>query len=106
MTTKPKYPVKFMEQKKAKASDKRYLQLTNAITVHGYKRVDGTSVPDQHFERYSFVELVEKPTEESIIAAGNKSEAAGAFMEKRAANWGELTLKEYHVQPKKEENRQ
>lgn len=104
MSNKPKYPVKFMEQKKAKGSDKRYLQLTNAITVHGYTRVDGTKVPDQTFERYSFVELVEKPDEETLIAAGNKSEAAGAFMEKRAANWGQFTIKEYHVQPKKENN--
>lgn len=104
MTNKPKYPVKFMEQKKAKGSDKRYLQLTSDITVHGYTRKDGTKTPDQFFPKYCFVELVEKPTDEDVIVAGNKSEAAGAFLEKRAANWGELTLKEYHVQPKKEEN--
>ena len=95
-----------MEQKKAKASDKRYLQLTNDVTVHGYTRKDGTKTPDQFFPKYSFVELVEKPTEEAIIEASNKSDAAGAFMEKRAANWGEFTIKEYQVQPpKKDDNR-
>ncbi len=104
MTNKPQYPVKFMEQKKAKASDKRYLQLTSDMTVHGYMRKDGTKTPDSFFPKYSFVELVAQPTEEEIIAAGNTSEKAGAFLEKRAANWGEFTIKEYHVQPKKDEN--
>ncbi len=104
MSNKPKYPVKFMEQKKAKESDKRYLQLTNGITVHGYTRKDGTVVPDQFFPQYCFVELVEKPTKAQIIESSNKSKAAGAFMEKRAANWGQFTIKEYHVQPKKENN--
>ena len=101
----PKYPVKFMEQKKAKGSDKRYLQLTNDVTVHGYTRKDGTKTPDQFFPKYSFVELVEKPTDEQVIEASNKSEKAGAYLEKRAQNWGEFTIKEYQVQPKKEDNR-
>lgn len=104
MSNKPKFPVKFMEQKKAKASDRRYLQLTADITVHGYTKKDGTKTPDQFFPKYSFVELVSQPTDAEIIEAGNKSEKAGAFLEKRAATWGEFTIKEYHVQPKKEEN--
>ncbi len=104
MSNKPKYPVKFMEQKRFKdGSDGKYLQLTNAITVHGYTRKDGTVVPDQFFEKWSFIEIVQKPTQENIIVAGNTSEKAGAFLEKRAANWGEFTLKEFHVQPKKDQ---
>lgn len=102
MSNKPKYPVKFMEQKKAKGSDKKYFQLTNAVTVHGYTKKDGTVIPDQTFEKYSFVELVTKPSEEDIIVASNTSDKAGNYLEKRAANWGLLTLKEFHVQPKKE----
>lgn len=95
-----------MEQKLSKSGDKRYFRLSSDLTVHGYTRKDGTKTPDQFFPKGSFVNLIEKPTELEIIEAGNKSEAAGAFLEKRAANWGggypESLLKEYEVQPPKD----
>lgn len=114
------YPMKIMEQRRSREKNKNgeytiYLQTTVDLIVPGYTKKDGTKVPDRKLPKYSFVDLVAEPTDEEIIVASNKSEAAGEFLQKRKDNWGvvyiqgerkqeaELLRKEYHVRPKTEQ---
>lgn len=113
------YPVKIMEQRRSKEKGKNgeytiYLQTTVDLIIPGYTKKDGTKVPDRKLPKYSFVDLVSRPTDEEIVVASNKSEAAGEFLQKRQDNWGvtyvkgerrdesELLRKEYHVRPKQD----
>src|SRR6476659_5190632 len=119
MSNEKQYPVKIMEQRRSKEKGKNgeytiYLQTTVNLIVPGYTKQDGTKVPDRKLPKYSFVDLVSQPTDEEIIEASNKSEAAGEFLQKRHDNWGvvykngeryqeaELLRKEYHVRPKRD----
>ena len=105
--SKPKYPVKFMEQKLSQKNTK-YLKLTNDITVHGYTKKDGTKTPDVLVKKGTFVELVKCPTDEDIIAAENGPGGANfaKVLENRRQYWGgqypESLLAEFHVKPDQE----
>lgn len=110
-----KYDVKIFEILESEEKGTKYAQTCVDLIVPGYKKKDGTVVPDQLLPRFSFVEFNGEPTEEDIIVASNKSEPYGNLLQKRKDNWGKFgtnakegrskLVKEYQVKAKKEDNR-
>ena len=108
MANKQKYPVTIIQGMISQSGDKKYLQLATDLIVPGYTKKNGETVEAVKLEKYSFVEIQDKPDEETIANA--KSEGQKSYLVRTLENWGfglkdekkELLAREYRVKPRTE----